>query len=73
MPHRNKKVTRALEGSGLLLLTAVSRKKVAGHAVKDLIEGFFGGSAESCGGFKRNKWTRNFTRHLSAIFINAQV
>lgn len=45
--HRKGKVTRAQEERAYLYQPAVSRSQVIGHALGDLIEGLFGGSAES--------------------------
>jgi BlaI family transcriptional regulator, penicillinase repressor len=45
--HRKDKVTRALREKAYFYSAAVSRSQVAGHAVGDLIDRLFGGSAES--------------------------
>jgi predicted transcriptional regulator len=44
---RKKKVTRALKDRAYYYRPVVSREKIAGHAIKDLIDRLFGGSAES--------------------------
>jgi len=44
---RKGKVTRALKDRAYYYRPAVSRQKVARHAIKDLIDRLFGGSAES--------------------------
>src|SRR5262245_33503867 len=44
---RKKKVTRALKDRAYYYRPLVSREKAAGHAIKDLIDRLFGGSAES--------------------------
>jgi predicted transcriptional regulator len=44
---RKKKVTRTLKDRAYYYRPMVSREKVAGHAIKDLIDRLFGGSAES--------------------------
>jgi len=45
--HRKGKVTRAQTEKAYLYRPAVSRSQAVGHALGDLIEGMFGGSAES--------------------------
>lgn len=45
--HRKGKVTRALKEKAYFYRPAVSRRRVMGHAVGDLIDRMFGGSAES--------------------------
>lgn len=45
--HRKGKVTRALEDKAYLYRPAVSRSQAMGHALGDLIDRMFGGSAES--------------------------
>ena len=44
---RKKKVARSLKDRAYYYRPVVSREKVAGHAIKDLIDRLFGGSAES--------------------------
>jgi predicted transcriptional regulator len=44
---RKKKVARSLKDRAYHYRPVVSREKVAGHAIKDLIDRLFGGSAES--------------------------
>jgi predicted transcriptional regulator len=44
--HRKGKVTRSLKDRAYYYRPAVSRQKVARHAVRDLIDRLFGGSAE---------------------------
>ena len=44
--HRKNKVTRALKEKAYIYRPAVSRSQVTGHAVSDLIDRLFGGSAE---------------------------
>lgn len=45
--HRKDKVKRTLKDKAYFYRPAVSRRQVMGHAVGDLIERMFGGSAES--------------------------
>jgi len=45
--HRKSKVKRTLKEKAYFYRPAVSRSQAAGHAVKDLIDRMFGGSAES--------------------------
>lgn|SRR5262245_12122119 len=45
--HRKKKVTRTLKDRAYYYRPVVSRDKVAGQAIKDLIDRLFGGSAEN--------------------------
>lgn len=45
--HRKGKVTRALDDKAYLYRPAVSRSQAMGHALGDLIDRMFGGSAES--------------------------
>lgn len=45
--HRKGKVTRALAERAYLYRPAVSRSQAMGHALGDLIDRMFGGSAES--------------------------
>lgn len=45
--HRKRKVTRTLKERAYYYRPTVSRQKVARHAVQDLIDRLFGGSAES--------------------------
>jgi BlaI family transcriptional regulator, penicillinase repressor len=45
--HRKGKVTRALEDKAYLYRPAVSRSQAVGHALGDLVDRMFGGSAES--------------------------
>ncbi|MEK6321107.1 MAG: BlaI/MecI/CopY family transcriptional regulator [Acidobacteriota bacterium] len=45
--HRKGKVTRALEDRAYLYRPALSRSQAMGHALGDLIDRMFGGSAES--------------------------
>lgn len=44
--HRKNKVTRTLKDKAYIYRPAVSRSQVTGHAVSDLIDRLFGGSAE---------------------------
>lgn len=44
---RKKKVKRTLKDRAYLYRPAVSRDKVVGHAIKDIIDRLFGGSAEN--------------------------
>ncbi len=44
--HRKNKVTRALKDKAHIYSPAISRSQVTGHAVGDLIDRLFGGSAE---------------------------
>lgn len=44
--HRKNKVTRTLKDKAYIYQPAVSRSQVTGHAVSDLIDRLFGGSAE---------------------------
>ncbi|HXD33015.1 MAG TPA: BlaI/MecI/CopY family transcriptional regulator [Pyrinomonadaceae bacterium] len=44
--HRKGKVKRTLKGKGYFYRPAVSRSTATGHAVSDLIDRMFGGSAE---------------------------
>jgi BlaI family penicillinase repressor len=44
--HRKSKVTRTLKDKAHIYSPAVSRSQVTGHAVSDLIDRLFGGSAE---------------------------
>jgi BlaI family penicillinase repressor len=44
--HRKNKVTRTLKDKAYIYSPAVSRSQVTGHAVSDLIDRLFGGSAE---------------------------
>src|SRR5215475_3574843 len=44
---RKKKVRRTLKDRAYYYRPVVSREKVAGHAITDLIDRLFGGSAES--------------------------
>ena len=44
--HRKNKVTRTLKDKAYIYRPAVSRSQVTGHAVTDLIDRLFGGSAE---------------------------
>jgi predicted transcriptional regulator len=44
--HRKGRVKRTLKEKAYVYRTAVSRKKVTGHAVRELIDRLFGGSAE---------------------------
>lgn len=44
--HRKDKVTRTLKDKAYIYRPAVSRSQVTGHAVGDLIDRLFGGSAE---------------------------
>ena len=44
--HRKNKVTRVLKEKAYIYRPAVSRSQVTGHAVSELIERLFGGSAE---------------------------
>lgn len=44
--HRKNKVTRTLKDKAHIYRPAVSRSQVTGHAVGDLIDRLFGGSAE---------------------------
>lgn len=45
--HRKGKVTRVLEEKAYLYRPAVSRSQAIGHALGDLVDRMFGGSAES--------------------------
>ena len=45
--HRKGKVTRVLEEKAYLYKPAVSRSQAIGHALGDLVDRMFGGSAES--------------------------
>src|SRR5262245_26095351 len=45
--HRKRKVTRKLKDKAYLYRPVVSRNQATGHALGDLIERMFGGSAES--------------------------
>jgi len=45
--HRKSKVKRTLKDKAYFYRPAVSRSKATGHAVSDLIDRMFGGSAES--------------------------
>ena len=45
--HRKGKVTRVLKDRAYYYRAAVSREKAARHAIKDLVDRLFGGSAES--------------------------
>src|SRR4029434_2593887 len=45
--HRKNKVKRTLKEKAYFYRPAVSRSQASGHAVKDLIDRMFGGSAES--------------------------
>lgn len=45
--HRKGKVTRVLEEKAYLYRAAVSRSQAIGHALGDLVDRMFGGSAES--------------------------
>jgi predicted transcriptional regulator len=44
--HRKGRVKRTLKDKAYVYRTAVSRKKFTGHAVRELIDRLFGGSAE---------------------------
>ena len=44
--HRKNKVTRTLKDKAYIYRPVVSRSQVTGHAVSDLIDRLFGGSAE---------------------------
>jgi BlaI family transcriptional regulator, penicillinase repressor len=44
--HRKKKVRRTLKDKAYIYRPAVSRSKVTGNAVRELIDRLFGGSAE---------------------------
>lgn len=44
--HRKGRVKRTLKEKAYVYRTAVSRKKFTGHAVRELIDRLFGGSAE---------------------------
>lgn len=44
--HRKGRVKRTLKDKAYVYRPAVSRKKFTGHAVRDLIDRLFGGSAE---------------------------
>ena len=45
--HRKGKVTRALEEKAYVYRPAVTRSQAIGHALGDLVDRMFGGSAES--------------------------
>ena len=45
--HRKGKVKRTLKDRAYFYKATVSRRQVVGHAVNDLVERLFGGSAES--------------------------
>jgi predicted transcriptional regulator len=45
--HRKGKVTRVIEEKAYLYRPAVSRSQAIGHALGDLVDRMFGGSAES--------------------------
>ena len=45
--HRKGKVTRVLEDKAYVYRPAVSRSQASGHALGDLVDRMFGGSAES--------------------------
>jgi predicted transcriptional regulator len=44
--HRKKRVRRTLKDKGYIYTASLSRTKFTGHAVRDLIDRLFGGSAE---------------------------
>ena len=44
--HRKKRVRRTLKDKGYIYTALLSRTKFTGHAVRDLIDRLFGGSAE---------------------------
>jgi BlaI family penicillinase repressor len=44
--HRKKKVKRTLKDKAYIYRPAVSQSKLTGHAVSELIDRWFGGSAE---------------------------
>ena len=44
--HRKKRVRRTLKDKGYIYNALLSRTKFTGHAVRDLIDRLFGGSAE---------------------------
>jgi len=44
--HRKKRVRRTLKDKGYIYTALLSRTKFTGHAVSDLIDRLFGGSAE---------------------------